>query len=338
MIQGVIEKWINLVKGNKTIPRAWLKVTADNRDAGAVVFVPRNIDDKIDTMLRDPCENEEPIYLSTGATDATKKKIGKDGKFKKAGILPLDPPADNKTIYENAFSGNPKGSFANGQCSRWIDLPATQGSFSRLRLTRSEVTASGSPFSLNADGAYAFDLNSDIPLIPNSITTSQAESAVRQVLSSGFTSVPSDLETFGVFPGSMQSASTSIETGFEVLLEQRHNGLTVFNSEVYALVTPSGETDLTEVVFYDIQPTGSEQSLISASAAAEIAAADLLARIPMPPCRLTDIQAFYGFAQTIHSGVLEVRPVWGLEFNLGEVVYTIDGVTGAILSVEVATP
>ena len=73
---------------------------------------------------------------------------------------------------------------------------------------------------------------------------------------------------------------------------------------------------------------------MSVLAAAEAAAADLVANHPSIPCRLSDMQAFYGFDQPAGPGQEEVQPVWGVEFNLGEAVYLIDGATAAILEVE----
>jgi len=344
-IKKVIDKWVKLAKAGKSIPDAWLTVTATvpDRRCGAVVFIRRNYHDKIDSMFRDPCASDKVTYKACGRTAKTTKKITKKGKFKKAGKVPEeelpDPPfSDIATVYAVTFAGDPPSTLLGGQCEVWIDLPMTQGDFTRLLIERSEELTPGSMFTEDEDGVFAFDLYSDDPLVENTIGSIEAETNVRDELAQGFLVVPGNLETFGVFPGVVQTASESFENGFEVVLEQRHEGLTIFNSDVYALVAPNGVVHFAEVVFYSSQESGPALPLITATAAAEVAATDLLANHPLVPCRVSDMLAFYGFAESAGPDVLEVRPVWGVEFNLGEVIYTIDGVTGAILEVDTSNP
>ena len=207
---------------------------------------------------------------------------------------------------------------------------------------------------MKADNTYYS--NASLSDQPNNDTFAKinAETRVRNLLAANFVSVP-DLVTFGIFEGNVTSLlpsssqeglrTTSTSSGFEVVLEQRNRvgrarkkrtglTLTVFDSNIYAYVSPDGTVVFCSVVFYDIQPNGVLKRVVRAKKATKIACRDFLERFPGKKCHITYLQPYQGAPKYTVTGSLEVRPVWAIGFSRGKQVYTLDAITGDILEVD----
>lgn len=324
-IASVVNNWTDMVKNNWPIASAWLEATRRNGDHGAVMVIPRNFADTIDTMQRNPCESDSPVYVDNGMTSASVKKIIKGGKFKKAGIRP------DRTVYEEF--GSPLSVLLGGTCKIYVELPETSGNYSRLVISRSEDLKPGSGLTYDSEGSYVQFFGARTDLAENSISDAQAESALRDFLGANLEVVPGNLSLHGVFGNVVQQEADSYKSGFSVVLNQKHQGLPIFDSEAYGQLTADGQMDFSAITLYSSEESGAQNALISATAAIETAASGVIANTPEIPCRVTDILAFYGYSVETAPGQFEVRPVWGVEFNLGETIYLIDAITNSVLEI-----
>jgi hypothetical protein len=344
-ILEVIPEWTKNVKAGEQITEAWANAVGDkDRDKGAaILYIPRNWVDTIDSMQRDPCDGETPEYWASTMKRPAKKGEGKpkpliDGKVPATGVkMPQPSPDVEPGESGRPIEPEPSGKLLQGRCLLFTDFPRVHGRFPRLNLTRSEVLAPDSLFALDAEGTYLYKSATVFGQVAaNTLSPAAAETNLRAFLAAQFSNF-SGLDTYGVYEGTglvLDGVSTPVACRFETLLEQRYQTLPVFDSGVYARQDPFGVVERARVIYYDIAPSGTPLDLLSARQATEVAALDFLSRFPGRPCEVTLIVPFYGEPAEIAPGVKEVRPVWAIEFSGGEFVTTLDAVTGAILRLE----
>jgi hypothetical protein len=338
VIRDVLDDWVRMTGTNRmSVPEAWLKATWSRGEYGAVLYMPHNGADTVHEMHQDPAAADKPIYRGSTAPEGMKKKIKKNGKFKNAGPVPPHVAMPSYSFEEQERPAY--GTILGDAITLKYPLPSgTPGGLPRLHIVRNETLSPDSVLALNEMGEYEYAPPTPLGVPQEStVTQAQAEARFRTFLSDNFVHVPADLETHGVF--SLAAALSdendeivAFESGYEITLEQRWGGLAVFNSNAFAMAGPDGEITYAYALFYGVTPVGTAGDLIGAQAAAEIAGGHLLEHFDPPPVFLTDILLYYGYDQDA-NGATEVRPVWGIEFGFGKVVYTIDAATGEILEV-----